>query len=400
MANEMVKAQRIVRTALGLLEREIVLPALVWQDPVGDFAGALGDTVSIRLPAYTSARTRVLRGGTPITMDELTETKVDVSLDTDVYKAVPITDEELTLDIADFGEQVLEPVVRSVARGIEDMVGAEMEGATYPTIIEIANTGANPVYDALIDARKALNNASVPAGGRALVVGSDIEAKLLKSEGLVQVDKSGSDSALREAVIGRIAGFTAVSSPTLNPKHAYAFHRTAYVLSTRAPVVPEGVTFGATASFAGQAMRVIRDYDFLNVRDRLLADTFAGTNIVQDNGYVDANGKFIPNDDDAGSNVTLATSAAADDIFDTTAAHGFVAGDRVVFTAITGGGAGAPVVGQAYYVSATSLAAQTFRVSATPGGTLLDFASDITAGTVVKDGRLTFVRAVKLTDLT
>jgi hypothetical protein len=178
MANEMVKAQRIVRTALGLLEREIVLPSLVWQDPVGDFAGALGDTVSIRLPAYTSARTRVLRGGTPITMDELTETKVDVSLDTDVYKAVPITDEELTLDIADFGEQVLEPVVRSVARGIEDQVAAEMEAATYPTVIEIANTGANPVYDALIDARKALNNASVPAGGRALVVGSDIEAKL------------------------------------------------------------------------------------------------------------------------------------------------------------------------------------------------------------------------------
>ena len=46
-------------------------------------------------------------------MDELTETKVDVTLDTAVYSAVPVTDEELTLDITDFGAQILEPQVRA-----------------------------------------------------------------------------------------------------------------------------------------------------------------------------------------------------------------------------------------------------------------------------------------------
>ena len=85
MANSFIKAEQIVRTALGLLEREIVLPRLVWLNAAGDFKGAKNDTISIRLPAYTTARTRALRGGRPITMDELEETKVDVTLDTDVY---------------------------------------------------------------------------------------------------------------------------------------------------------------------------------------------------------------------------------------------------------------------------------------------------------------------------
>jgi hypothetical protein len=82
-----------------------------------------------------------------------------------------------------------------------------------------------------------------------------------------------------------------------------------------------------------------------------------------------------------GAAVTLANpSAAADDIIDTSAAHGYIAGDRVRFTALTGGTGLS--VDTDYYVSATSLAAQTFRVSATLGGALIDFSTDITAGTV------------------
>jgi len=83
-----------------------------------------------------------------------------------------------------------------------------------------------------------------------------------------------------------------------------------------------------------------------------------------------------------GPDKALATSAAADDIIDTAAAHGFVAGDAVKFTALTGGTG--LVVDTTYYVVATSLGAQTFRVAATRGGTPLGFSADITAGNVVK----------------
>lgn len=78
--------------------------------------------------------------------------------------------------------------------------------------------------------------------------------------------------------------------------------------------------------------------------------------------------------------VTLATSAAADDIIDTAAAHGFAAGDQVMFSTLTGG-AGL-TEGTTYYVIAANLAATTFQVSTTAGGSAALFTTDITAGVV------------------
>lgn len=88
---------------------------------------------------------------------------------------------------------------------------------------------------------------------------------------------------------------------------------------------------------------------------------------------------------DAGPVVTLLTSAAADDILDATA-HGFVAGDKVRFVTLTGG-AGL-TVGTVYHVIAANLAANTFQVSATAGGSAVNFTTDITAATMVKLGNL------------
>lgn len=288
MANVFLKPTKIASTALGLLEREIILPRLVWRDAGGDFAGAGGDTISIKVPAKAVARTRTLRGargasseGTGIiTMDELTETKVDVTLDEDIYHAVPITDEELTLDITDFGTQILAPQVRAVAEGVENKVAAEMTGATYVT--DLAVETADP-YETFVDARKALNDENVPMTERFAVVGSEIEALLLKSDHLSRVDGSGSDSALRDALVGRIAGFSQVYVSNALPEDVgFCFHRTAYVLALRAPQVPAGATFGQSQAFQDMALRWIRDYDFRNVQDRSLIDVYAGTNIVAD----------------------------------------------------------------------------------------------------------------------
>lgn len=80
--------------------------------------------------------------------------------------------------------------------------------------------------------------------------------------------------------------------------------------------------------------------------------------------------------------VTLANpSAAADDIIDTVAPHGFVANQRVRFESLTGG-AGL-VVGTDYFVIAANLAATTFQVSLTQGGAAVNFTTDITAGVVI-----------------
>lgn len=298
MPNAFIKANRVVNTMLGVLSRDLTLPQLVWKDAFGDFAGALNDTISIRVPAYgATSHTRGLRAETAITVDRLEETKVDVTLDTDVYKAVGVSLGELTLDVSNFEQQVAVPVTAAVARGVEDALSTTLDGAAYNT--DLALNEADP-YLSLVDARIALNKANVPAEGRSLAVGSDVEAAILKSDRLSKFDNSGSDTALRENTIGRIAGFTAVSVPGLDPSTAIAFHRTAFVLTMRAPTVPQGAVTGASRSFQGVAMTAIQDYDFINTVDRFAAHVFIGTDVVKDRGAFDSAGRFVPTATQAG----------------------------------------------------------------------------------------------------
>jgi len=96
--------------------------------------------------------------------------------------------------------------------------------------------------------------------------------------------------------------------------------------------------------------------------------------------------------DSVGAPITLAVSAAADDIIDTTTPHGFIVGQQITFTALTGGAGLA--INTPYWVVATSLGAQTFRVAATIGGAAINFTTDITAGTVVGGDRVYSTQAM------
>lgn len=301
MANSFIKAEQVIAQMLGVLERETVLASLVWRDPVPSFKGAKDDTVSLRLPAYMSARTRVLRSGTALTVDELDETKVDITLDTHVYKAIGVSDEEMTLDIVDFGQQITTPAMNSIVRKVDDALAAEMADATYE--VEEALDPDDP-YIGILKAKLDLDKASIPGGGRFLAVGSNVEEALLSSDRLLRFDSTGDsgNAALREATIGKIANFTAVSAPGLDPDVAIAAHRTAFVLCLVAPVVPTGATWGETRSYKGMSLRVLRDYDPTPAaggppKDRLLTDTFMGTGVTEDRGTVDGDGRFVPTED-------------------------------------------------------------------------------------------------------
>lgn len=303
MANTFIKAEQVVRQALGVLERDTVLAQFAWRDYANadQFRGAKNDTVTLRVPAYTEARTRTMRSTTAITIDELDETSVDVTLDTHVYKAVRITDEEMTLDIDDFGEQVNAPVMSSVVRKVDDLVGAEMAGATPEVTIDLDNY-SDP-YQALVAARKALNLHNVPADRRFLAVGADVEEIILNSDHLSKFDMSGSSEAFREAIIGRIAGFTAVTAIGLDPATAIAAHRTAFPMALIAPDVPGGASWGMKQTWRGMQLRAIRDYlpdGATGPADRFMADTFMGMGTTLDKGTINEAGRFVPDEAESG----------------------------------------------------------------------------------------------------
>jgi hypothetical protein len=399
VANAFIKATRVASAALGLLEREIVLPGLVWRDAGGDFRGAGGDTISIKVPARTQARTRALRGTRPsasegsgiITLDDLTETKVDVTLDTAVYSAVPVTDEELTLDIASFADQILGPQVRAVAEGVENAVAAEMTGATYATNLTIDTTDP---YKTLVDAHVALNKANIPRTERFVVAGADVEAVILKSDHLSRVDQSGSDDALRRAEMGRLASFPVYVSNALPANVAFAFHRTAYVLGMRAPVKPDGVPFGASQSAYGLAMRWIRDYDFRNVLDRSLVDTYIGTSTVAD-GANEAQTVTVTGTPTGGT-FTLTYGGQTTAAIAYNATSGVVLSRLQALSSIEDGGvtvsgsAGGPYT--VTFTSGQDVAAMTASGASLTGGT----SPSVTIATATVGGSANLVRAVRL----
>jgi hypothetical protein len=285
VANTIIKADQIVEAAVLLLQREIVLPRLVWRQPDAAFSGALDDTITLRVPAVRTANTRTMRSNTALSASDLTETKVPVKLDTHVYDLLNIRDEELTLDIRDFARQVLNPQMRAVAEGMEDVIATTLEAVTWAAAPVPFVEGTDEPYDVAVDAAKALNVLDVPRSERFLVLGANVEAAFLKSDKLSKVNESGTDSALREATLTRVAGFTVVGSNAIDADKAFAFHRTAIAFGNVAPALPEGATMKARVATEGLALRYLRDYNPTNATgpvDRSLVDAFVGAASVDD----------------------------------------------------------------------------------------------------------------------
>lgn len=93
------------------------------------------------------------------------------------------------------------------------------------------DTTGSATWNAIRDMRKILNKASVPATERFLVMNAEFEANLLTNDAkLAKADESGTPGGLREATLGRVLGFTLVSSnqlPVTDSPQAIAFWRPA-----------------------------------------------------------------------------------------------------------------------------------------------------------------------------
>lgn len=293
----------IAATAIGLLVRDTGLASTVWRDPVApeQFARKQNDTVSIYLPAYAVANKRALRANAARARRTLKERKVDVSLENDLQVDVPLTDENQTLDLESLVRNVIAPSVGAIVRAYDEEVAAVMEAATFEVDVD---WDENAPYETLVDLWQALDDASVPANDRHLVVGSTLMAQLKKDDLLVSANRSGSVSTLRRGVLDDIAGFTSIrGSNFVSPTFGAAYHRTAFALASRAPAVPDGVAWGNVQSSDGFAIRVMQHLsdagtgDLLNI---VYHDSWFGITEVTDNGEIDEIGKFIPSTDPEG----------------------------------------------------------------------------------------------------
>lgn len=284
-ANTLNVNTRFALTAIGILRTRLVLGTTVTRDFEKDFNGKIGYAVNVRRPAVLTARDypdAFTEHTTSITLDTITEGTMAVTLDKMPYSAVALTDEELTLKVEDFEAQVTVPQAIAVAERIEGYLATEMDTATYETTLDMNESDP---WATILDAWAALDAANVPFEDRFLAVGSTIAKNILSDENLLRrADASGSTDALRKALIGDLAGFTTIKTNLLPADTAIAYHRSAFVLTTRAPVVPQGAVSGGAIAQDGYAIRWLRDYDATKLQDRSILSAFAGTDHVLDGG--------------------------------------------------------------------------------------------------------------------
>lgn len=291
MAVLKAKPKKIVDFFLPLMTRELISPFVATRVSGDQFKGAKGDTVSLRVKGLKAvARDYDFRGRTaPIVLDDISGGyEMPIRLSKHVYSATGLEDEHMTLDDVQLASEVIQPQAEACAADFEAKTVAGFRGIDFKRTVAIT-ADTDPLL-AAVEARRLMDSDKVaPRDGRVLLVGSDVAAAWVASDRLSKYDSTGQSGtpALRDAIIGKLAGAPVVEHNGLNANEAYYVHKSALVVAAVAPEIPQGATAGAVKSANGLSVRWIQDYDPNYLRDRSICSFFAGVNQIRDERNAD-----------------------------------------------------------------------------------------------------------------
>lgn len=304
MPNNFLTPTVIAKQALATLYETCVMAQLVHRDYDAEFAARIGETVNVRKPAVFTAQEYTRLSGIQIQNAE--EDSIPVTLNHFADVSFAVTTEELTLEIQDFGTQLLTPAMEAISQKIDRDILA-LRGDILQEVGQIGQWESNPAGTNVfewhnprvgIDARRVLNQRNVPASDRYAVVGPEIEARWLGDELFNRADARGDTDGLREASLGRrVFGFDPYQTQNIHiPDQAVdgnsttevgvAFHKTAFALVTRPLVLPQGAANAAVESYKGFGLRVVMDYDIDKKQDVISIDCLYGTKTLDPNRAV------------------------------------------------------------------------------------------------------------------
>lgn len=286
MAHEFLKPQVMVDAAVGLIANQAQLIHTVWKDLSTLYEGNVGpdgDTVSVRLPTFIgNAKDLGWRDrNREIQTETIKRRKFDVTLDTYPYQAVDLLREEQTLDIEDYGRDVLQPMSYDVVMRMEGKIVDTIESAPYDVEIELQDE-ARSLYKAVVLGNEALDDQGVPGDRRWLVIGTGLHTQVKHDDAMIDVHRSGTDALLRRGEIGILDGMNVMVSRNIGKYDAYMYHPTAFPTVLRAPAPARSVPFSASTSYDGIAMTYWESLDSRRDSDRAFLGTFMGTGHLTD----------------------------------------------------------------------------------------------------------------------
>ena len=196
MQNTFLTPEVVANEALMCLTGNLVMADLVHRDYADEFV-SVGDTISIRKPAKF-----VAKNFTGVTEpQDITEGSVSVKLDRFRDVTVAVTSKQMSLDIADFSAQVVQPAMQAIAQAIDqDLLALAVEKAGF---CKNGTQDAKDLAD-IAALAKQLDIAKAPVQNRSLVLHPEHKYRYALTENLSNVSYAGDNETLRDALLGKV----------------------------------------------------------------------------------------------------------------------------------------------------------------------------------------------------
>jgi len=189
----------IADVGLLALENNLVMANLVYRGHDKEFK-KIGDTARVRKPATFTAIE--FDGDLSGDFQDITEGSVDVKLDKILTVPFEITQRQLSLDVKDLTEQVIEPAARALAQGIDSLLTGLY--ADIPYFVDVAGS---PKVDDIANVRKMLLNNRVPMDDqKSGVLSPNTEAKYNTLEAFLHAEKRGDTTTVKQGSMGQLFG--------------------------------------------------------------------------------------------------------------------------------------------------------------------------------------------------
>lgn len=264
--NTLLVPSEVASLAAELLAGDLGIAATVNTDVRADFSGHVGASVRVRVPGAVKALDRGVGDVSPLTRQNIAEQYITVTLEHDRGSVVPISDADYSLNLRDYGTQILAPQVSAIANSIERDVVAKLKAA--PVDSGITYNPAKPT-DALAAIRTKLRANGVAAPTKLyLAVAPDVYGDLLAAGAF---NDNATDGGLSVA-----KSFTVVESNRLEPGELIGYIRNSIALAVVAPQTPQGAPFSASQGVEGGAVRIVNAWDPSVGVDTSYVNTFVG----------------------------------------------------------------------------------------------------------------------------
>lgn len=188
-------------------------PQCVNRDYEGEIK-QMGDTVHVS--SITRPTIRKYVKTSDLTTEDVADAGDSLAIDQGDYFSFRVNDVDRVQAAGDFQGPATQEAGQGMAETVDTFLSGVMSAGAGNRlgVQSLSSSSTTDAYATLIALRTSLTNASVPNAGRWVAVPPEFYGLLLNDDRFVRVDASGTSDGLRNAVVGRAAGFDVLETST------------------------------------------------------------------------------------------------------------------------------------------------------------------------------------------